>query len=193
MWTALSESAGKDVTKYRITANGKPVAFRKVIDLWKTSKEFIKFFIGLLKSSSYQGFFWEVKPTASENLDEEFEFVLVNSPILPALVSDSTPFAPYFVNVDWVVSMPNLGGDAVLIIPVQKGDASHYSHLANFVRNAPAEQIEIFWNTVGEEFDKAIGVETKWLSTAGLGVSWLHVRIDSRPKYYRYQAYKIAR
>ncbi|MGI9175867.1 MAG: DUF6940 family protein [Rhodothermales bacterium] len=23
-----------------------------------------------------------------------------------------------------------------------------------------------------------------WLSTAGGGVSWLHVRLDSRPKYY---------
>jgi len=28
-----------------------------------------------------------------------------------------------------------------------------------------------------------------WLSTAGLGVSWLHVRLDTRPKYYRHRVY----
>ena len=28
-----------------------------------------------------------------------------------------------------------------------------------------------------------------WVSTAGMGVSWLHVRFDSRPKYYRWGEY----
>ena len=29
-----------------------------------------------------------------------------------------------------------------------------------------------------------------WVSTAGAGVSWLHVRLDDRPKYYGYQPYR---
>jgi hypothetical protein len=29
-----------------------------------------------------------------------------------------------------------------------------------------------------------------WISTIELGVSWLHVRIDSTPKYYHYTPYK---
>jgi hypothetical protein len=29
-----------------------------------------------------------------------------------------------------------------------------------------------------------------WLSTAGGAVSWLHVRLDDRPKYYHYAMYK---
>jgi len=29
-----------------------------------------------------------------------------------------------------------------------------------------------------------------WLSTAGGGVAWLHVRLDTRPKYYRYNPYR---
>jgi hypothetical protein len=29
-----------------------------------------------------------------------------------------------------------------------------------------------------------------WLSTSGLGVAWLHVRLDSRPKYYSYAPYR---
>jgi hypothetical protein len=28
-----------------------------------------------------------------------------------------------------------------------------------------------------------------WLSTSGLGVAWLHIRLDSTPKYYQHQPY----
>jgi len=31
---------------------------------------------------------------------------------------------------------------------------------------------------------------TLWVSTAGLGVYWLHMRVDPKPKYYKHQAYK---
>ena len=30
-----------------------------------------------------------------------------------------------------------------------------------------------------------------WLSTSGMGVSWLHVRIDQVPKYYTFPAVKF--
>lgn len=29
-----------------------------------------------------------------------------------------------------------------------------------------------------------------WLSTSGLGVYWLHMRLDRRPKYYTYEPFK---
>ena len=29
-----------------------------------------------------------------------------------------------------------------------------------------------------------------WLSTAGMGVAWLHVRLDQRPKYYAHRPYR---
>lgn len=29
-----------------------------------------------------------------------------------------------------------------------------------------------------------------WISTSGLGVPWLHVRIDDRPKYYQHAPYR---
>ena len=31
---------------------------------------------------------------------------------------------------------------------------------------------------------RRVGARPVWLSTAGAGVSWLHVRLDDRPKYY---------
>ncbi len=35
-----------------------------------------------------------------------------------------------------------------------------------------------------------IGAMPVWLSTAGAGVSWLHVRLDTRPKYYHHGPYR---
>jgi Family of unknown function (DUF6940) len=29
-----------------------------------------------------------------------------------------------------------------------------------------------------------------WLSPAGAGVSWLHLRLDDQPKYYGYAPYR---
>jgi hypothetical protein len=38
--------------------------------------------------------------------------------------------------------------------------------------------------------DEQLGEQPLWLSTAGTGIFWLHVRLDSRPKYYTYQPYR---
>jgi len=83
-----------------------------------------------------------------------------------------------------------LGGDARLVVPTPQGDAGIYTHLASFVRRAPAAQRDAFWQRVGECLAEEIEEGTRWLSTAGGGVSWLHVRIDRRPKYYKYLDYR---
>jgi hypothetical protein len=31
-----------------------------------------------------------------------------------------------------------------------------------------------------------------WVSTSGLGVSWLHLRFDRRPKYYTHAPYRLS-
>jgi hypothetical protein len=36
-----------------------------------------------------------------------------------------------------------------------------------------------------------LGTAPVWVSTAGMGVSWLHVRLDNRPKYYGYKPYRL--
>jgi hypothetical protein len=36
-----------------------------------------------------------------------------------------------------------------------------------------------------------LGSTPIWLSTAGDGIAWLHVRLDSRPKYYSYGPYRL--
>jgi hypothetical protein len=37
---------------------------------------------------------------------------------------------------------------------------------------------------------RRVGRQPVWLSTAGAGVAWLHVRLDDRPKYYGHGPYR---
>jgi hypothetical protein len=62
--------------------------------------------------------------------------------------------------------------------------------LAAFVRLAPAQQQSALWRSVGEAMQRRLSKKPVWLSTAGAGVPWLHVRLDDLPKYYGYRPYR---
>ena len=68
----------------------------------------------------------------------------------------------------------------------------NFSHLASFVATASEARQEALWSAVGQALETRISARPLWLSTAGLGVAWLHVRLDTRPKYYRHAAYRRA-
>ena len=67
---------------------------------------------------------------------------------------------------------------------------SAYGHLAAFVREAPEAPRHALWQSVGAARARRVGPSPVWLSTAGDGVAWLHVRLDDRPKYYRFEPYR---
>lgn len=193
MFKATQQKITPEIIKYKITANEQPLTYRSWITYLKTSIDFVDFFVDLLKASNHTAFFWEVKPVNIKAVSKDFEFVLVKSNSLPNIKADEFTFQKYFTEDQQVVNFSNLGGDAELIVPTPIGKPDDYAHLAVFLRNAPQDQIQKFWQTIAIEFESRINEKTVWLSTAGLGVSWLHVRIDSRPKYYRFQAYKQPR
>jgi hypothetical protein len=62
--------------------------------------------------------------------------------------------------------------------------------IGDFVRQAPPEQIDALWRVVGEKMHSRLNDRPVWLSTAGGGVAWLHVRLDDHPKYYHYREYR---
>jgi len=86
----------------------------------------------------------------------------------------------------------SLGRDAQLIAPCPESgpDAIGYPHLAAFVHFAPTETADALWRQVGQTVLAGLGDAPIWLSTSGLGIPWLHVRIDSRPKYYIHPDYR---
>jgi hypothetical protein len=98
-------------------------------------------------------------------------------------------FAEHFRPDTSVVTFANLGGDAMLVAPCPAAQGGGFAHLASFVATATPGHASDLWQAVGTAMQRRLGASPVWLSTAGLGVAWLHVRLDSRPKYYRHAPY----
>lgn len=101
----------------------------------------------------------------------------------------------------------NLGKDATLVVPAYQGqgDKDTYCHLLSYLRapSVPASQKLALLQRVGRvTLDRCMRKRNEgkgekeeeeedlvWVSTSGLGVAWLHVRVEDKPKYYTWQDY----
>lgn len=191
MWKVETEELkGGQSTRYILTA----MAYCEVLEAWRSERAFQKFYSELLAASPYEAYTWELPPVSGRTLDIEFEFVLTDTPIL--LKNKATPkrFVNQFKKLPQnksVVTFPNLSGDAVMVVPRQAGPRKRfYSHLGVFMRQGPEEQRYDFWKALSEAVLQQVSLKPIWVSTSGLGVPWLHGRIDSKPKYYRHSDYR---
>jgi hypothetical protein len=194
MWNSHLRQIGPQTTQTTLADASGVLSFRQVIELWQTSEPFREFFTATITRSNFSAFFWETPPVMKTTLRRPFEFVLIASPSLSHLNPDPSPFRAHFSSQqsESVLTFPNLGGDAFLVVPTPLADAACYTHLARFLRDAPKGQVDAFWCCVGHAMHDRVSNVPTWLSTAGMGVSWLHLRLDSHPKYYRYEPYKAA-
>ncbi len=178
------------IRQVKILCDGEPVSYAEAIDHWQDDGDFRDFFIGLLVAAPYDAYLWETPPITRMTATRAFECVLVESPELAQLSPDPAAFAQHFEAADEdtaVASFWNLGGDAFLVAPSPRASLAAYPHLAAFARAAPAPQQHAFWSTVGTNVADSLSDRPLWLSTCGLGVPWLHVRLDTRPKYYTFR------
>lgn len=172
--------------------SGDALSFEAVVRGWRENDSFRAFWSASLRGLAFDAYCWECPPVTAQTLSRDFECVFVSSPALARMPQDSEAFAEHFRPDRGVVTFGNLGGDAVLVAPCPGDDGSDYSHLASFVATAPALQQDALWQAVGQAMEKRLGASPAWVSTAGLGVAWLHIRLDDRPKYYRHAAYAQA-
>jgi hypothetical protein len=193
-WHAALESlAGGRVQKLAIYAGNRALSFAALLDGWRTDARFRAFFNQLVADAPFAACFWETPPVTRRSLGQAFECVLVDSPALAGVAADRTAFAGYFDSAgDTVIDFTNLGGDALLVAPCPQAPEQVYPHLAAFVRNGPVAQQQALWQRVGECVADRLSDRPLWVSTSGLGVYWLHVRLDSHPKYYTWRPYTQA-
>lgn len=157
----------------------------------QSSSSFRIQFSRLLSQNQFAAFFWETPPVNQDVLNQEFRFVITRSTALETIRADKKPFAAHFQKAKSAISFYNLGKDAQLIVPCPVNEQADYAHIASFLRTADEKQIDEFWKLAADEYSHSVGEKPRWLSTAGLGVSWFHLRIDTRPKYYRHSPYKL--
>jgi hypothetical protein len=191
MWTVRSEELpGACGLRFNIAHDSQPASFSQVIHAWQNDAGFRSKFNAVLADAPYAAFRWETPSVTPDTITRPFEFVLLDSPGLVRR-HDPEAFAEHFAGVKkGAVEFPNLSGDAIMVVPIPVAELSAYGHLAAFVRRAPEIQRHALWQSVGEAMTRRIESRPVWLSTAGAGVSWLHVRLDDRPKYYRFAPYR---
>jgi hypothetical protein len=177
-----------------VQKSGVPMRFGEVIRAWQEEPAFCAAFNGWLAELPFAAFRWETPSLTAKTVGRTFECVAIDSPDLARAV-DMATFARQFREAQGgtVTAFQNLGGDAVLVVPCPMGAEDAYGHLGAFVRKAPEAQRKELWRTVGEAMQRRVSSKPVWLSTAGGGVSWLHVRLDDRPKYYGYAPYREGR
>lgn len=193
MWShrihAFRDRNGQQVS---LSRNGGAASVADVLRAWQNDAEFRSFFLDVLASAPFRAYRWETAPVAEKTMDRPFEFVMLDAPGLDRRPNPEA-FAKRFAEAETadvtVLAFPNLGNDAILVVPRPAGPSSVYGHLASFVRHAPLAQRHELWRTVGAAMQSRVQAGPVWLSTAGAGVPWLHVRLDDRPKYYGFAPY----
>ena len=174
----------------RLERAGAPASFADFLGALREDAALRTVLTSGLAAVPYRAFKWETPPVTRATLRRAFECVALDSPRLARRV-DAAAFAEHFVVDEAVVTFPSLGRDAILVAPCPRGPLSSYGHLAAFVRDAPTAQQHELWTRVGYAVEQRVGNRPVWLSTAGGGVAWLHVRLDDNPKYYGHAPYRV--
>ena len=180
------------VKNYFVCEGDRRLNYDEVIELWVQSDSFNEWYTSQLTSHPSKAIRWETPCLTVHNLDRDFEFVLVDSPGLDRPVNQR-PFAEKFKDskANSVITFPNLGRNGIMVVPTPEPEnRSYYCHLLSFLRGASTEHCNKLWRTVGETMRQRVNEIPVWLSTAGGGVAWLHVRLDNHPKYYSYAPYR---
>ncbi|MFK5956891.1 MAG: hypothetical protein QM477_10655 [Planctomycetota bacterium] len=183
-WQAQSSCEGK-VLHFTLLQKGTVLSFASAISALQSEEHFRNLLIQLIAESPFSALRWETPEVSNDLLERKFEFVLLDSPYLD-VPANPRDFAEYFRQGPEVaaVAFPNLGHDGIMIAPCPQRGNDCYAHLAAFSRNAAKAQQHAFWQLVGKTMQSRVSAKPVWLSTAGGGVDWLHVRLDDRPKYY---------
>ena len=170
------------------------MSYRRALELLGRDAAFRDYLSRLLADAAFSSFRWETPPITHATIDRPFEFVLVNDPFID-MPPEPEVFGEHFGGANRqqpVVAVPNLGRTATLVVPRQLDERCAYPHLAAFVRTAPDAQLHALWQCAANQAQARLSDDRLWISTAGGGVAWLHVRLEATPKYYAYRPYAEA-
>ena len=191
MWKEIIIAKTETAIRFRITQNEQLLSFKEVFELWSQSIEFRDFYIHLLTTDTFSAFYWEHPGLRTDLLHHPYELVLLISTSFERRTLNETAFADFFQTDKLVINFDNLGKNARLVVPTPIGEVLAYKHLASFLQSDKKAQHHALFQQIGKLILERIHPEkTIWLNTAGNGVIWLHIRLDSRPKYYKTQAYR---
>jgi hypothetical protein len=181
----------------RLLADGRPARFDEVLAAWHNDAAFCAHWCDMLAALPMDACFWELPPLTPASSADAFECVMQPAPGLAAAQAQAQPFAEHFDRhadpTEAAAVFTGLGRDALMVAPCPRAPHAAYTHLLAFVRAAPRWQAVAIWPILASTVAslRAAGARRQpvWISTSGSGVAWLHLRLDSRPKYYQHAPY----
>ncbi|MEO0972526.1 MAG: hypothetical protein AAFX85_05470 [Pseudomonadota bacterium] len=173
------------------TQAGREVSTSTYLTLLGYSASFADWYSTKLLESIGSAVFWEHPKITRECLDRPAQWVLIDAPALDGVRADASAFAEHLdaAGPAHVRRFENLGGDAELVVARSPAQDAPFAHLAAFLRYASPDQRRALWAATGQAVMEIVARRPVWLSTSGLGVPWLHIRLDSTPKYYQFAPY----
>lgn len=190
-WTLRTTRVASDL-QLEVLSGGAPATVDQVLG-GLSGGELTPAWTEALRAAPFAAFCFETPALRATGLGRPFVARLVDSPTLARAVVDRQPFSEHFALEPWrtTVVFDSLGRDARLVAPCPVQPEACCAHLAVFLRGAPEAAVAAWWSANADELRRQLSADQpRWWSTAGLGVSWLHGRIDRRPKYYRTAAYR---
>ena len=112
------------------------MTWRQVVAMWQAQDAALERVLKqTLCDCPFQDFFWECSPVSAQTIEQPFEFVLTDADgCLCGASSSAQDFAEHFTSTcacdqshdadATVISFPNLGHDAMLVVPRHAPDAS---------------------------------------------------------------------
>ena len=138
-----------------------------------------------------KSFFWETS-VITKNQDTEYKEKFIENDDLHKMKQNYKSFSKKInqsKNKD-VLSFFNLSKTSLLVVPKPRNNKK-YTTLKQFMDNATDKQQKKFWKKVVSSVNKMLKTHDKvWVSTHGKGVPYLHIRIDTNPKYYLTKKFK---
>jgi hypothetical protein len=191
-WALLQLSSDANTQRWAVLCDGQRCSHRSWIEALRDDAGARRTLTDALRASPFRAYLWETPAVLPGDDGAEAEMVVTESTALSRSRSDPSSFADSFRASRSVATFANLRGDAVLVAPHPE-HAPDSAHLAAFVRSAPDDVVDALWIAVSDAVSDWLATRRRrvWVSTSGLAVPWLHVRLDSMPKYYSYRPYTL--
>jgi hypothetical protein len=170
------------------TEDGKRLSGARFFELLGEFPQAREATVECLKDVSMSAYVWET-PVLNLEKPQPFECVFLPERMLEGTKASARAFATRLTGRS-AVDFDNLGGDARLVVPCPNAASQPWAHLAEFVRHAPVSHVQALLELLGQVVLREARKGARFVSTSGLGVPWIHFRIDTRPKYYQWAPYR---
>ena len=176
----------KSVIFYGFFENNIPISFGDAMKLLNMNKSFRSLVAEAFKRVPFKHYmFGFTKINSEADKRNPFKIFFKNSPEFKNITADPEPFLQYFQDSKkkWTKFL-NIGRDTLLLVPCPpkaQPNYEYYKSIGDYVENHSSKDFEEVLKNIGYIASRLKA--PMYINTHGFGVHWLHIRIDTKPKY----------